>query len=342
MQRIALDHSLFRGAVSLEPVGDGIKPWRIPYRDFALFPPNGIGGTAAHSAGVRLRFMSDTTSVTLELAPAEIPVQVDLVSGKEPVMTQQLEPGETAVRFERLPDRDKPIDLYLPQKSSAVVKSLGIDDGAAWRIPEASGPKWIAYGSSITQCGGAISPAQTWPAIVARRFGLDLTCLGYSGNCHLEPMVARMIRDLDADLISLCVGINVYGGGTLNKRTFQAAVIGFVQIVREKHPDTPIAVMSPIWSPPRETTTNAAGFTLSDMRAEVEEAVAAMAALGDKHLHYVNGLSVFDETLAEHLPDQLHPNGTGYTIMGASYGDKVMKPLLARYGLGGGQAAISE
>lgn len=338
MQSIVLDRSLFRGAVSLEQVDGGIKPWRIPYKEYALFPPSGINHTAHMTAGVRIRFASDTTAVSLEIAPVGVAVQLDLVCGDEPPVTKQLEPGESVATFEGLPGGEKVMELYLPQKAPTIVKSLRIDAGASWRIPEDNRAKWITYGSSITQCNAAFSPARTWPAIVARRFGLHLTCLGYSGNCHLEPMVARMIRDLEADVISLCLGINVYGGGTLNKRTFQAAVIGFVQIVREKHPETPIALMSPIWSPPREETKNAVGFTLQEMRTEIEEAVASMAGLGDSHLHYVNGLTIFDERLAEHLPDQLHPNGQGYTLMGENFGDTVMKPLVEQYGLTRGAA----
>lgn len=339
MQNIAITESFFQGAVSLERVDGGIKPWRIPYKQFALFPPNGISGMAAMSAGVRLRFASNTTTVRLEIAPCGVPVQADLVLGDASIATSQLSPGETVFVFEQLPGEDKLIEIYLTQKAPTVMKSLTIDDGAVWRIPEVARPKWVAYGSSITQCSAAFSPAQTWPAVVARRFGLDLTCLGYSGNCHLEPMVARMIRDLPADVISMCLGINVYGHHSLNPRTFKAAVIGFVQIVREKHPDTPIALMSPIWSPPRETVKNAVGFTLVEMRTEIEEALDSMAALGDKHLHYVNGLNIFDESLAEQLPDNLHPNAEGYVTMGNNYADRAIGPLLDRYGLGRERAA---
>jgi hypothetical protein len=341
MQSIELDRALFQGAVSLEQVGGGIKPWRIPYKEYALFPPNGINNTAHLSAGVRIGFASDTTSVTVEIEPVEVVVQLDLVIGKELVKTQIVEAGESVVTFDGLPGSEKLIEIYLPQKAPTVVKALRIDEGAGWHIPEDSRPKWITYGSSITQCNAAFSPARTWPAIVARRFGLHLTCLGYSGNCHIEPMVARLIRDLEADVISLCLGINVYGGNTLNKRTFQSAVIGFVQIIREKHPDTPIVLMSPIWSPPREDVKNTAGFTLIEMRAEIEEAIASMAALGDKHLHYVNGLTIFDEQSAEHLPDNLHPNGQGYAIMGQNFGDKAMQPLVESYGLIRGQAVTN-
>lgn len=341
LRTIELENALFQGAVSLEPVEGGIKPWRIPYKDYVLYPPNGINKTSEISAGVRLRFATDSTVIRIELAPVQTAVELDLVIDGTIVQTCKLAQGDSLAVFEGLPAQDKVVEAYLPQKTATIVKTVAIEAGADCRIPGDTRPKWISYGSSITQCNGAFSPAQTWPAIVARRFGLHLTSLGFSGNCHLEPMVARLIRDLDADIISLCLGINVYGGSTLNSRTFQAAVIGFVQLIREKHPDKPIAVMSPIWSPPRENTKNTAGFTLCEMREQIVEAIGFMASLGDERLHYVDGTTIFDDSLAEHLPDQLHPNGQGYAIMGANYGTTVMEPLLARYGLLRGQAAVT-
>ena len=86
---------------------------------------------------------------------------------------------------------------------------------------------------------------------------------------------------------------------------------------------------------------NTAGLTLVEMREEIEEAVRNMASLGDKHLHYVDGLTIFDEQSAEHLPDNLHPNGQGYAIMGDNFGSKVMEPLLAQYGLAGKHAVAN-
>ena len=159
--------------------------------------------------------------------------------------------------------------------------------------------------------------------MAARKHGLNLTCLGYGGNCHLEPMIARMIRELPADFLSMKVGINIYGSDSLNVRTFQSAIIGFVQIVREKHPDTPFVVISPIFSPPRETTPNAVGFTLEDMRQEVAEAVQILRGLGDVNLHYLSGLELFGPDLAHLLPDDLHPDAEGYKIMGQNFVDKI-------------------
>ena len=102
-------------------------------------------------------------------------------------------------------------------------------------------------------------------------------------------------------------------------RTFRAAIIGFVQIVREKHPDTPYVVVSPIYSPPRETTPNTVEFTLQAMRDEVAAAVDALRAAGDHNVHYVNGLDVFGAAYTHLLPDELHPDAEGYRLMGQNF-----------------------
>ena len=146
--------------------------------------------------------------------------------------------------------------------------------------------------------------------------GLNLTCLGFGGECHLDTMVARTIRDLPADVVSLCLGINVFGGASLSPRSFRPAIIGFVQTVREGHPDIPLIVMSPIYSPPRESTPNVVGFDLPFMRQEVESAVRALQEYGDANIHYIDGLTNLSADHAHLLPDSLHPNAEGYKLMG--------------------------
>jgi lysophospholipase L1-like esterase len=189
-------------------------------------------------------------------------------------------------------------------------------------------PRWITYGSSITQCRGAASPTQTWPAIVSQALDYNLTCMGFGGECHLDSMVARTIRDTPADVISLCLGINVYGGASLSPRTFRPAVIGFVQTIREGHPDTPLIVMSPIVSPPREETANVVGFDLPWMRQEIATAVRTLVDNGDAHIHYVDGLQILGPEHAHLLPDNLHPNAEGYKLMGNNI-TRIFREILA-------------
>ena len=321
MRPIELKESLFEGAVSLE-TGDGwVRPWRLPCSKLRLFPPDdALVQRAGMPSGVRLRFKTNASALALGVVPAEAQRKFDLTIEGELLQTMPVPPGQEIVEFEDLPAGEKVVELWLSQDRPVALRGLFVEDGADLTAVEDSRPKWIAYGSSITHCGGAHSPARTWPACAARKRRLNLTCLGYGGNCHLEPMVARMIRDMPADFISLKVGVNIYGGASLSGRTFRPAVIGFVQTIRETHRDIPIAVISPIISPPRENQPNAVGLTLSVMREQVADAVERMIDSGDKDLHYFDGRRLFGEDLVErYLPDQLHPNGDGYERLGGNF-----------------------
>jgi lysophospholipase L1-like esterase len=142
-------------------------------------------------------------------------------------------------------------------------------------------------------------------------------------------MIARMIRDRPADFISLCVGINMHGG-SVGPRAFLPAIIGFVQIIREKHPHTPILLISPIYSQPREDEINAAGWTLPLMREEVEAAFRTLREFGDAHIHYLNGLDLLGPQFQHLLPDKLHPNGEGYQQMARNFVDNTRASFFGR------------
>jgi hypothetical protein len=288
-------------------------PWRINHQEKALFAEE-LAMRAAMPAGVRLSFRSNTTSINGQCNAFEERSKIDLVvNGKliDSADTADL----TSFSFDNLGSEMKDIELWMPQFGEIKLNSLTFDDDAeTLEATKHTAKKWITYGSSITHCRTADSPTKTWPAIVARTRGYDLTCLGFGGQCHLDPMMARQIRDQEADLISLCLGINVYGG-TLNQRTFYAGILGFVQIVREKHPTTPIVLMSPIYAVDWETELNAVGFSVRHLRDEVKRAYDTLKAHGDENISYINGLDIFGSDNAHLLPDDLHPNNEGYGIM---------------------------
>jgi lysophospholipase L1-like esterase len=64
------------------------------------------------------------------------------------------------------------------------------------------------------------------------------------------------------------------------------------------------------------------------MRDILQQVVALFQARGDANLHYISGLELFtkadmDAGLA---PDQLHPNGSGYELMGARFAPLAFGP----------------
>jgi hypothetical protein len=319
----------WEGAIDVVHTREWSQAWRIPFADRSLFHPE-LAVRAAMPAGVRLQFRSDTRTLHLayqtegeEVKPLDVVIDGKLYASV-PVAQQE------EVTLRDLPAGEKRFALWLPQFGQFRLRTLGLDDGASFEHGlEILKDNWMTYGSSITQCKAADSPTRTWPAIVAQRCQYNLTCLGYGGQCHLDPLVAQFMRDRDADFISLCVGINIHGG-SLGPRTFGPGIIGFIRILREKHVQTPIAVISPICSPPRETKPGATGLTLQAMRDEVRKAVEILRGHGDKNVHYVDGLQLFGPDAVHMLPDELHPDTAGYAHLAENFIKHVAKPLFRR------------
>jgi hypothetical protein len=175
--------------------------------------------------------------------------------------------------------------------------------------------------------------------VAARLARLDLMNLGLAGQCHLDQYVARTIRDLPAEAISLKLGINVVNGDTMRERTFLSSVQGFLDTVRDGHPDTPIAVITPIICPmaednPGPTLRSAEGvmyvierslalsqgaLSISRIRQLLADVVEARQASGDKAILLIDGTALFGLADLADLPDGLHPNAAGYQRMGERF-----------------------
>jgi hypothetical protein len=327
---VPLTDNLFHGAISIRRQASGaVRPWRLPVDRLALFPPDdALPERAGKPAGVRLRGWTDASAITLEIEPIDEPRLFDLVvdSGEEFVRGEAPAGGES-VTFEGLPTGDKLVEIWLTQSGPVAIRRMTIMGGRFDPAPD-DRPRWIHYGSSISHCSTADGPAETWPALVARRKGLDLTCLGYGGNCHLDPLVGRMIRDRAAEVITMKVGINIQGGSSLNQRTFRAMLIGFVASLRDGHPDTPIGIISALCSPPREVEPNLVNVTLPVLREFTADVVDRLKAAGDTNLYYFDGLKLFGPGLAaRHMPDDVHPDGEGYRVLAGQAIDQVFSEL---------------
>lgn len=339
MTTIRVDESFFRGAVSFSRTGSGVAPIRLPISLAPLFPSTGgMLLERAHSpSGCRLRFATSSRALVLEIEPRDTGAErhvIDLTREGEFIESLEVESGAGRVGF-RLPSggHEQTWEVWLHQFHPTRIAAIQVDDGSSFSIPPDPRPRWITYGSSITMCRSAASPARTWPAVAARRLGLDLTSLGFGGQCQLDPMVARVIRDLPAELITLKLGINVYGAAALSPRTYPGAVIGLVRTIRDSHPFTPIGVITSIHSPGRETEPNAVGATLEAYREMTRDAVARLRQAGDERIEIFEGTMLLGEAEAGLLPDGLHPGPQGYELMGERAAELVLTPLIERYGV---------
>lgn len=352
-----------RGALDLERRTTGVLPRRLPAWTREQYPDSFMDFATMMPSGVRLAFRTEASVLELDLRtlvhhldgrPDPMPVGVlDLRLDGEPAGSADvpvcdvlrlahqrakgtLEAGEPGVpgtvAFAGLPGHMKEVELWLPQRTPCTLVALRAD--AAVHPPAPTGRRrWVHYGSSISHGPQADSPTGTWPVVAATRAGVEVTNLGFAGNAMLDPYVARAIRDLPADLISLKVGVNIIGGAAFTPRTFGPALDGFLDTVREGHPDVPLLVVSPIILPRAEDGEESDDafadpgdvsglpqdtLTMAALRAALAEIVRRRAR-HDPGLHFLDGRELFGLDDVADLPDGTHPNAAGYLRIGERF-----------------------
>ena len=339
MQAISLPtvETLLDGQIDIRRRPGSIQPMRLPVAELPFYDAftQWVGSCAT---GCRLRFSTDSTRVKLTATQHLLALPNDgerrgaydlYVGGQffargwgEGGAEMNPQGGLTGdealtLTFEGLPTGEKTVELWLPQAATVAITGLELDDGASLQAVPDGRPRVLFHGSSISHGMEAEGATANWPAVASRLANLDHLNLGWAGSCLLSGLAARIIRDQRADAIVLKLGINVHTDGQLKERNFLDAAHSMISIIREKHPTTPLLIVSPIWSPPRETAGD--GPSLQRMRQLLQTVVAARVKTGDANIRYLDGLELFGPADAALLPDDLHPNTEGYRLMGERF-----------------------
>lgn len=367
-----LTASLVRGAAALEPTAGGLTPHRLPAWVRAQYPDGQLLMVEAQPAGVRLVFTTRATVIALDTRPTKIAyaglpprsdgvydllvdgrlsAQASVVGGDTLTMdlqtgqlSQEAGPAGTAL-FRGLPDHNKTVELWLPWNERTELVALRTD-APVEPLPAGTRPVWLHHGSSISHGSNAASPSETWPAVAARAAGVELVNLGFGGSALLDPFLSRVMRDADADRISLKIGINLVNLDLMRRRAFVPAVHGFLDTIRDGHPDKPLLVVSPLYCPIHEDTpgpaaidptslgseqplfmatgdpsqTEGGALTLRIIRDELAK-VVAQRATSDPHLSYLDGTALYgpEDGRELPLPDNLHPGPEAHRRIGRRF-----------------------
>ncbi|WP_433205380.1 GDSL-type esterase/lipase family protein [Dactylosporangium sp. CS-047395] len=378
-----LTPEFLRGAAEVEVTARGLRPHRLPAWVREQFPDGQLLAMESQPSGVRVAFRTAATSFDLVTHPtwiaypgAERPRgRIDVYAGGELAVRDVLDggdrievdlttgqttfhPGEPhTTTVAGLPSCPHRIEIWLPHNEAVELIELRAD--APIEPDDTGRALWVHHGSSISQGSNALAPSETWVAVAARRAGVDLRNLGLGGSALVDPFLARVMRDAPADYISVKLGINVVNLDAMRLRAFVPAVHGFLDTIRDGHPETPLVLISPLFCGIHEdtpgpgaidpgsigtgqvrfVTTGAIGdvalgrLTLQVIRRELRSLADRRAA--DGNLHYLDGTALYGPADALELPlrDGLHPSAEAHRLIGnrfAEYAFTGKGPFAAR------------
>lgn len=350
------------GAVEIDDAEGRVKPLRLPVWTRTQCPEPVLELMSQMSAGVRIGFRTNATRLTIiaQLTGLQFvgkprrAIVLDLVlngqayaqrvvndghtlcvdPATEPPRVQFVPGGISHIDFDDLPAGEKSIEIWLPQSAICALECVTFDVNARVEVL-APRRRWVHYGSSISHGMDASSPSCVFTAIAAAKAGFDLTSLGFAAQCMIDGFVARTIRDLNPDLITVKLGINVVAADAMLQRIFVPLVHAFIDTIRETLPLTRIGIISPVSCPMLEHEAGplvlaADGYRPAEFRRPtadehlcLDRVRALLAALvaqrrkgGDQRLVYLDGRAIFGPADAADLDDGLHPNARAQLYMG--------------------------
>ncbi len=359
------------GAAELENTERGVRPHRLPAAIRERYADGQLALMEAQPSGVRIAFTTTAHSITLEVHATRVAyrgakrargVLDTFIDGSEynstiltdgDVIELDMNSGESTftsgntdvLELQELPDGEKTVEIWLPHNEQ--IELIGLRTDASIKQLASSEPVWVHHGSSISHGSNATHPTGIWPVVAARLGGARLQNLGFGGSALVDSFMARVIRDTSADIISVKLGINVVNLDAMRLRSFIPAIHGFIDTIRDGHPDTPLIIISPLFCGIHEDTPGPGTFdtaslgtdsvqfiatgtkgdtasgklTLRVIRDALEQVVSSRS--DDPNLHYIDGLRLYGENdaIALPLPDGLHPGTEGHELIGRRFAE---------------------
>lgn len=305
-------------------VENGGEWYRLPVRLMDKYPKS-VWNLAKDPSGGRIRFRTDSTSLAVRLeyphppgmqnmhafGQSGVDLYVENTYWGTAVADKDAAPGKTYehvyFNFGEAARQEREITLYLPLYIGVKVLALGVDANAVLKPPRAfarSTPV-VFYGTSITQGGCASRPAMSYQAIVGRRLNLDFVDLGFSGSGKYERALAESVADIKASAYVLD------GSNIRTVQELKPVLAPFIDVVRSKHPATPIIVISPIYSA-QELSCAVCKENNESRRAFTRTVVQTFISNGDRNIQLVEGTDLLSPLQGDGLVDGAHPNDLGF------------------------------
>lgn len=198
--------------------------------------------------------------------------------------------------------------LFLPLYDGIHDLQIGVNKGAS--IKETETPiirrdkPIIMYGTSILQGGCASRPGMAHTNILQRMLNREVVNLGFSGNGHLDPEIARLMAQKEAGVYV----IDVLPNNTI--KSLGLKLEPFYRILRDTHPHTPILLVeSPMY--PRTKIDASYRSGIVSLNKALRDFYNRMQAEGDRNIHYFDSQGILDPE-CEGSIDGIHFTDIGF------------------------------
>lgn len=282
----------------------------------------GVERLALHTAGGRVRFMTDSPYVAIHAEMAELgkmphfpltgSIGFDLYTGAgdgQQYIGTFIPPYDIQDGYESVLDlREggmKLVTINFPLYSNVKKLYIGLHQAAALdRAPDYRQELPVVYyGSSITQGGCASRPGNAYQAIISRRMDANFINLGFSGSARGEQPMVDYLAALDMSVFVLD-----YDHNAPTPEHLAATHEHLFQTVRATHPELPIVMMTR----PKVHLNDEEKRRLAIVRQTYDHAVAA----GDTHVYMIPGYELIEPDVIEVATvDNAHPNDAGFLSM---------------------------
>lgn len=288
---------------------------------------------AAHSAGGRVRFVTDSSVVAIHAEFGEIgkmphfalsgSAGFDLyrtIDGTLRYVKTFIPPFEFENSYESMievGDREmREFTINFPLYSEVRELYIGLDEDAKilpGREYTVKTPV-VYYGSSITQGGCASKPGSTYESHLSTWLDCDYINLGFSGGARGEQALAEYIAGLSMSLFVLD-----YDHNAKTLEELETTHEPFFKTVRKAQPNLPILIMVRSEYFPTEDEIKRAEV----IRKTYENAKNA----GDQNVYLLTGKELMELVRDNGTVDSCHPTDSGFLSMARAM-EPVMREIL--------------
>ena len=278
-------------------------------------------------AGVFLSFTTDSTNISVRMALANLEQMSHMpasgMAGAElffrdgsawiPAAVAIPPKDETAFScslVEAGRPQEREYRLYFPLYKEVESLAIGLDPGARVApspAPGVSRPVFF-YGTSITQGGCSSTAGADFVSTLGRMLDTEVINFGFSGNGKGEPGMARLIREIDAEMFVLDFAANA------DVTTLDSVLPDFIGLLREVRPATPCVLLGNpsynqrLWNPRVHARLDLSRDIFMQTYLDRKNG-------GDRNVYFIDGDAILPAGVSGAYVDGVHPTSHGFALM---------------------------